>query len=267
MNVKTQREKPARIAKGAQAVFRAIDLLKLVGLNHEKGISLASLVAATGLDRATTYRLLSSLVQSGMVARDEAKLYRLGLESMQLGLATMSRVPIMERCRPTMIRIARRTEDTVYLVIRNGDYAHCVHYEQGAFPIKALVLQVGGLRLLGVGSAGTALLSTLTDAELEAFHARHVDELPAERRSLSLLRKHVGHIRQRGYASTDNLVAAGVSGVGMAFQVTPGTYAAISVGAIRSRMDDARRREIAALMKDELQSGGWRMIERLSPLP
>jgi DNA-binding IclR family transcriptional regulator len=245
--------------RGTQAVFRAIDLLKLVGLNHEHGISLASLVAATGLDRATAYRLLSSLVQSGMLARDNSKLYRLGLESMQLGLATMSRVPIMERCRPTMIRIARRTEDTVYLVVRNGDFAHCVHYEQGTFPIKALVLQVGGLRLLGVGSAGTALMSTLTDAELEGFHARHASELPAERSSLSHLLRQSAQIRQIGYACTDNLVAPGVGGGGMAFQVTvtPKTYAAISVGAIRSRLDDERRRWIANLMKDELQNGGW----------
>jgi len=242
---------------GAQAVFRAIDLLKLVGLNHERGISLASLVAATGLDRSTTYRLVSSLVQTGLVARDDRKLYCLGLEAMQLGLATMSRVPIVERCRPLMIRLARRTEDTVYLVVRNGDYAHCVHYEEGAFPIKALVLQLGGLRLLGVGSAGTALLATLSEAELDAFHTRHRGELPPERSSLAHLRRQVAQTRRRGHAFTDNLVAEGVSGVGVYFEVTPGTYAAISVGAIRARMSDERRRWIAGVMAEELRLSGW----------
>lgn len=245
---------------GAQSVFRAIHLLKLVGLNHERGISLASLVAATGLDRATAYRLLGSLVQSGMLARGEDKLYRLGLESMQLGLATMSRAPIMERCRPMMIRLARRTEDTVYLVVRNGDYAHCVHYEEGAFPIKALVLKVGGLRLLGVGSAGTALMATLSDGELAEFQTRHAGELPPERRSLAQLVQLAAQIRQQGYASTDNLVATGVSGVGLSFQVTPGTYAAISVGAIRSRMDLERRGWIVETMKEELRNAGWSLM-------
>lgn len=242
---------------GAQTVFRAMDLLKLVGLNHERGMTLASLVAATGLDRTTAYRLLSSLAQTGMVARDERKLYRLGLEAMQLGLATMSRVPIIERCRPMMIRLARRTEDTVYLVVRNGDFAHCVHYEEGAFPIKALVLQVGGLRLLGIGSAGSALMATLTGAELEAFHARHRGELPPERNSLAHLRRQVAQTRRRGYAATDNLVADGVSGVGMYFEVTPGTYAAISVGAIRSRMNEERRAWVAGVMATELRASGW----------
>ena len=246
-----------RRVHGAQAVFRAVELLKLVGLNHERGIALPALVASTGLERTTAYRLLSSLEETGLVARDERKLYRLGLEAMQLGLATMSRVPILERCRPMMIRLARRTEDTVYLVVRNGDFAHCIHYEEGAFPIKALVLQVGGLRLLGVGSAGSALLATLTDAEVESFHARRHTELPVERRALAQVRRQITQTRRRGYACTDNLVAEGVSGVGVYFEVTPGTYAAISVGAIRSRMGEARRTQIAQIMFEELRASGW----------
>jgi DNA-binding IclR family transcriptional regulator len=242
---------------GAQAVLRAIDLLKLVGLKHERGISLASLVAATGLERSTAYRLMKSLGQTGLVARDEHKLYRLGLEAMQLGLAAMSRVPIVDICRPMMIRLARRTEDTVYLVVRNGDFAHCVHFEEGAFPIKALVLQMGGLRLLGVGSAGTALMATLSENELESFHSRHRRDLPTERSSLTFLRKQVTSIRLRGHVFTDNLVAEGVSGVGVYFPVTSGTYAAISVGAIRSRMGDERRQWIAQVIAEELRLSGW----------
>jgi DNA-binding IclR family transcriptional regulator len=247
---------------GAQAVFRALELFKLVGLNHENGIALPTLVASTGLDRTTTYRLLSALVETGLVARHDDKTYRLGLEAMQLGLATMSRVPILERCRPMMIRLARRTEDTVYLVVRNGDFAHCIHHEEGAFPIRTLVLQVGGLRLLGVGSAGTALLATLTDAEIEAFHERHRAELPPERKSLASVRREVAQIRKRGYALTNNLVADGVSGIGMGFEVTPGTFAAISVAAIRSRMTEERRHEIAQTMIAELRNSGW---ERWQP--
>jgi DNA-binding IclR family transcriptional regulator len=241
---------------GAQSVFRALDLLKLVGLNHERGISLASLVAATGLDRSTTHRLTRALVQTGLVARDEHKLYRLGLEAMQLGLASMIRIPIVDHCRPAMIRLARRTEDTVYLVVRNGDFAHCVHFEEGSFPIKALVLQVGGLRLLGVGSAGTALMATLNETELNTFFSRRRHELPQERNSLAHLRMQIGNIRRRGHAFTDNLVADGVSGVGIYFEVTSGTYAAISVGAIRARMNDERRQWIASLMAEELRHSG-----------
>jgi len=250
--------------QGAQAVFRAVELLKLVGLNHERGTTLTELVECTGMDRTTAYRLLTSLVQTGLLERDSLKTYRLGLEAMQLGLATMSRVPILERCRPLMLRLARRPEDTVYLVVRNGDYAHCIHYEEGAYPIKALVLQVGGLRLLGVGSAGSALLATLPDEEIDALHARQRLEFPPERRTLAPLKRQVAQTRRRGFANTDNLVAEGVSGVGVAFEVTPATYAAISVGAISSRMREERRLWVAQVMFEELRTSGWQPFRPVS---
>jgi len=242
---------------GSQSVYRAMYLLKLVGMHHEGGLTLKTLVAHTGLDRTTAYRLLGCLVETGLLERDGKKRYRLGVDAMQLGLKSMSRVPILERCKPLMIRLARRTEDTVYIVVRNGDYAHCIHYEEGSFPIKALVLQIDGLRLLGVGSAGTALLSTLSDAEIASFHNRQHKELPKTRSKLPQLMREIKEIRKQGYASTENLVAEGVSGVGVSFEITPGSFAAISVGAIRSRMSPDRIQWIAQIMQEELEATGW----------
>ena len=244
---------------GSQSVYRALHLLKLVGMYHQDGISLGSIVECSGLDRTTAYRLLSALVDTGMLERGEKKRYRLGLEAMQLGLKSMSRVPILERCKPLMIRLARRTEDTVYIVVRNGDYAHCIHYEEGSFPIKALVLQIDGLRLLGIGSAGTALLATLDDAAIAEFHCRQHKSLPAARARLPLLMREIREIRRLGYAQTNNLVAEGVSGVGVAFETAPGSYAAISIGAIRSRLPAERKEWIAGIMREELKATGWQL--------
>jgi DNA-binding IclR family transcriptional regulator len=240
--------------KGAQTVFRAVSLLKLVALHHQEGATLPTLCEGAQLERTTAYRLLSSLVQTGLIERDTDKSYRLGLEAMQLGLAAMSRAPILERCRPPMMRIARRTEDTVFLVVRNGDYAHCLHCEEGSFPVKALVLQVGGMRLLGEGSAGVALLATLAEAEIDALHKRNRGDGGP---TLAHLRKLVAQTRRQGYSTTENLVADGVSGVGMSFEVANGAHAAISVAAISSRMRDDRRRWIAELMAEELRTAGW----------
>ncbi|WP_313620341.1 helix-turn-helix domain-containing protein [Achromobacter sp.] len=98
--------------KGAQTVFRAVGLLKQIAEHHPAGIALGALAQTAELDRATAYRLASSLVESGLVERDPHKVYRLGLGAMQLGLAAMKGAPILERCRPFMQRLARRTEDT-----------------------------------------------------------------------------------------------------------------------------------------------------------
>jgi DNA-binding IclR family transcriptional regulator len=124
------------------------------------------------------------------------------------------------------------------------------------------VLQVGGLRLLGVGSAGSALLATLSDEEIDALHARQRLELPLERRSLATIKRQVAQTRRGGWTSTDNLVAEGVSGVGVAFEVTPATYAAISVGAINSRMREERRHWVAQVMFEELRASGWQPFKQ-----
>src|SRR3546814_11717246 len=91
---------------GSQAGFRALNLLKLVGMNHEGGVVLRYLVETSGLDRTTTYRLINCMVETGMMERENTKRYRMGLEAQKMGMKSMSRVHILERCWPKMIRCA-----------------------------------------------------------------------------------------------------------------------------------------------------------------
>lgn len=243
--------------KGAQTVSRALDLLQRVAGIHPTGITIGALAEGAELDRATAYRLMSSLVDAGFVERDGHKVYRLGLQAMQLGLAAMTRAPLLDACKPLMQRLARRTEDTVFLVVRNGDYAHCLHCEEGVFPVKALVLQIGGMRVLGIGSAGMTLLSRLTDAQIESLYQRHVAEFEPHGPSLSQLRKLVAQTRKQGCAMTDSLVTEGVGGVGMSFEISTGGHAAISIAAISSRMRLQRKLEISRLIAEELRGAGF----------
>jgi DNA-binding IclR family transcriptional regulator len=243
--------------RGTQTVGRAIRLLKAVADRHPEGVSLVELTTAAGLDRTTTYRLMSGLVTAGMVERGQRKQYRLGLEAMQLGLAAMNRSPLVDRCRPFMQRLARVTEDTVFLVVRNGDYGHCLHFEEGAFPIKALVLSVGGMRVLGLGSAGLTLLSRLANAEIVALHAKHIDEFKPHGLTLPRLKRLVEATRDRGFAESDGLVTAGVGAVGMGFATSGTGYAAVSIAAISSRMGEDRRAWIAEMLRQEIRDAGF----------
>lgn len=248
---------PAPLLKGTQAVARALDLLRRISAHHPAGITVTALAAEAGLDRATAHRLATSLATAGFVDRDPRKRYRLGLQAMQLGLSSMTRAPLVEACRPLMQRLARQTGDTVFLVVRNGDYAHCLHCEEGDYPIKALVLQIGGMRVLGVGSAGVTLASRLPDAEIDALHARHRSEFLPTGLSLPKLRSLVNAARQHGYSSTTGLVNEGVGGLGMSFELQAGGTAAISIAAIRSRMGRERRLWMAQLLSQELQREGF----------
>ena len=68
---------------GVQSLERAFGLLDLIAAHHERGVTLASLQAQSGLDRTTAHRMLRFLTGAGYVQRDAtpARAYRLSSAS------------------------------------------------------------------------------------------------------------------------------------------------------------------------------------------
>lgn len=242
-----------KTTQGAQSLRRALQLLRLLAEHQEDGIRLSDAMAATGLERSTCHRLLSCLVEEQFAERDaDGKPYRLGVDAMQLGFAAMRRVPLLNSCRPLMQRLARISGDTVFLVIRQGDHVLCLHREEGPFPVKVFTTDVGDRRLLGLGAGGLALMSALDDAEVQRIHERHAAEYALAGFARERLLQTVRHTRAQGWASIDDTLTVGVSGVGVTFSPAPGTLAAISFGAITPRLPPARKLELAQLLQAEL---------------
>ena len=240
---------------GAQSLRRSLQLLRLLAERQEDGAKLSEVMEASGLERSTAHRLLSCLVEERFAERDETnKAYRLGIDAMQLGFASMRRVPLVDTCRPLMQKLARMSGDTVFLVIRQGDYCLCLHREEGHFPVKVFTTDIGGRRLLGLGAGGLALMASLTDSEVERIFERHVDDYAQAGFTRERLRQAVRSTRSAGHADIVDTLTTGVSGVGCTFAASPGTLAAISFGAISPRLPPKRKREMAQLLKTELSA-------------
>ncbi len=238
---------------GAQSLRRALQLLRLLAQHQDDGVKLTDVIAASGLERSTAHRLLSCLVEEQFAERDpDNKVYRLGMDAMQLGFASMRRVPLVESCRALMQKLARMSGDTVFLVIRQGDYCVCLHREEGHFPVKVFTTNVGERRLLGIGAGGLALMATLTDAEIEHTLERHAVEYEQAGFTLARMAHAVRETRKHGYADINDTITTGVSGVGCTFAASPTTLAAISFGAITQRLPPARKTEMAQLLIDQL---------------
>lgn len=237
---------------GTQSLRRGLNLLRWLGSNQGEEVRLPDLIDASGLERSTAYRLVAALVAEGFAERDPAtRRYKLGLEAMQLGLVAIERAPLVEKCRIPMRRLARLSGDTVFLLVRHGDYALCLHREEGSFPIKALTTSIGQRRLLGIGAGGLAMLAKLQEAESTAVYKRHRAEFDAANVDSAALRAAMREADARGFATMQDLITAGVAGVGCAFRPSATMLAAISIAAITSRLDAARRRELGALIGAE----------------
>lgn len=163
-----------------------------------------------------------------------------------------------------MDRIAEATEDTVYLSIRSGDQAICVARRTGAFPIKTLTLEVGDSRPLGLGAGNLALLAALPDSECEQVIARnHALYQGHPNFDAQSLREYVARTRAEGYALNYGLMMPEMAAIGVALRNPGGTvHAALSVAAIKTRMQDDRRAYIVGLLKKEAAD-----IERMLALP
>lgn len=242
------RHKPA--VRGAQSIDRALQLLQIVAMHHAKGISLQQLVHASALDRTTAYRIASSLVHTRLLQRDpDSNLYRLGVETMALGMAAMERVPLIDMCIPIMKALARRSGESVFLVVRSGDYSHCLHLEEGPRPVRTFGESVGGLRLLGFGIPSFALLAQMTDANIAAHYERHAAEYQSQRLTFAKLQRWVRQTREQGYAL---ITAKGLGGVGMRFAMGSCGDAAIGIVTPAVRSPRSRGPVLAAFLQEEL---------------
>jgi DNA-binding IclR family transcriptional regulator len=191
-----------RLTSGAQAVDRALGLLRLVASAPAEGLRLSDLAEASTLDRATTHRLLSSLVANELVDQDAVtRRYTLGMDFFTLAAAASNRYDVAEVARESLEALSAQTGDTTTLCMRSGLNLVCLDVEMGDFPIKALPMDIGSRRPLGAGASGVAMLAALPDFELEqTLHkvASRLAEAPGQATSAVL--EAVASCRTAGYA-------------------------------------------------------------------
>ena len=240
---------------GAQNMRRALQVLRVLGKHHEHGLSVTEVVAQTQLERSTAHRLLTCLVEEHFADRDaSSRRYRLGLEAMRLGFASLRRAPLIASYEPLLQRLARISEDTVFLLVRQGDYTVCLRREDGAFPIKIFSTRVGDIRPLGIGVGGMALLAAASDEDIARIRNQHVQAFEAAGLNSAQFDKVIGRTRRLGYAEMVDTVTQGVAGVGAVLPDANGSaFAAISIAAIKPRMTPARRTELGQLILSSLR--------------
>lgn len=224
-----------------QSVGRAATLLRLVASHGVAGARLLDLAEKSGIARPTVHRILKRLCDERLLTQDgTSKRYILGSLMFELGLAARTPVRRLERMRQPLEALAETTGDTVYLVMRTGDEAVCLHVAESNSPIRTRTFEVGARRPLGTGAAGLALLAALPESDAEAVIERNADRLERLGLDQGILLERVVRARAGG-AISNGSITPGVTGVAVAIPAQAGNpYLAISVGAVSARMPEAR---------------------------
>jgi DNA-binding IclR family transcriptional regulator len=240
------------VIQGAQTVQRAVSLLKLIATNEKHGVRLTGIAHEMQLEKPTVHRLLKALVAEGLLNKNEdTRCYSLGSLIYELGLAASNNFDFVDLCSPVLKTLALHTADTAFLFIRNEYDAVCIAREQGSYYIQTPVVSIGSRQPLGVSAGGLALLSALSEQEMEkvldvtAIRLNIYGGLTVEETRQLYCDAH-----DKGYAVIANHAVSGVKGVGIPIlnnQNIP--IAAVTIASTMSRMSEEHIQETLPHLK------------------
>jgi DNA-binding IclR family transcriptional regulator len=234
---------------GTQAVRRAIALLKAF-TDEQPQLGLAELARTVGLNKTTTYRLLTALESEGLIARNPASdTYRLGPEVIALGGRALRANDLRSISHSELEALARATGETATLEILSGLDVLVLDEVLGAH-LVGVTQSIGARWPAHATSTGKALLAFLSEAEFEAALQRPLAQLTAQTITVpEALRQELVHIRERGYATAIEELEVGFSAIAAPVCNHDGqVIAALSLNGPSPRLTPERLAEVAPLV-------------------
>jgi DNA-binding IclR family transcriptional regulator len=110
----------AKKQAGSQTLLRGLDVIDAV---VEGPITLAQLAERLGLNRSTTHRLASALIERRYLTFVPRLGYRIGPKLLALGHLAQQQIDIVQIAKPHLETLAAATEDTVHLGVLDSEHA------------------------------------------------------------------------------------------------------------------------------------------------
>lgn len=227
------------------AIFRTLSSSAPLRLNE--------ISERTDLNRVTALRILDELVAHRFVARTGTPpRYSLGPEAIAMAAASSGTQDVRTTARPSLVRLASASDDTVLLSVRSGVESICIDRIVGTFPIQATYLHVGSRRWLGVGAGSMALLAWLPGTERESILdvvSQRLQNYP--RIDRSVLSAHIEGALEHGYVKMLDIVVDRIGGIGYPIRNREGeVIAAISIAALTERIVEREAQLVDVLRRE-----------------
>lgn len=186
-----------------QSLDRAISLLRLV--SDGNGMSLTEVARAAELPPSTTYRMLTTLAQHGMLEFEETtQLWFVGVETFRMGAGFLRRRKLAERGRHVIQRLMVETGETANLAVAESDGVVFVSQVETHEAIRAFFRPGtrGAYHSSGIGKAVLASLgpgprlALLRSLAFERFTDKTFT-------SVATLEAELATVRERGFAIDD----------------------------------------------------------------
>lgn len=256
-----ERETPPRA--GTEGAARVADVL-LSFVDGPDSLGVSAIGRELGLSKAVVHRIISSLVERGLLAPDpDSRGYHLGPAAAALGARALRESDLRTVAMPILRDLQHRTNETTTISAYVPDGRIYLDQVASTLEIK-MTVELGRRFPLHAGSSSRSILAFLATEQregvlsepLEKLTTRTIDDPDTLRESLEIT-------RNRGYAMSDGERQVGAGSVAAPiFGVDGQVRGAISVCGPAARVDGATRDRFAPLVveaADQISRGlGWR---------
>lgn len=221
------------------AAAKALDLLSVFSFT-ERRLSLNTLAARTGIPKATAFRLLSTLEQSGFLWKDGTE-YHLGVKCLVLGNIVAADLDLREKAHPHLVALRDATRETTHVAVLHEWQVVYIDRVPSPQPVGFMQSRAGAILPAHCTALGKALLAFVPEpdvaswAESAPFEALTPNTHTSARPLLDELRL----VRERGYAVDEQEHEIGVRCIAAPIRNHRGeVVAAISVAGPEYRMPE-----------------------------
>lgn len=239
------------------SVNSAVRIIKYLSSSKHKSENLTQISIDLGLNRSTAYRILTTLELDNMVEYDAIeRTYRLGTEIVVLGARALKVNNMLEKSGQLIEEIASFTGNTTVLVQRVSFTK--IAYVQKAEPDTPLHVSatIGQVLPITAGSHGKLFMAYLDAEERNEIYGQiGYPRYTANTLTRDQFEEEIPAIVAAGFALSWEEHMAGVAGVAVpVFKGENALFGTISCFGLSAEMDRTQMREIAAKMKQRIQS-------------
>lgn len=201
---------PKNVVQSLAKGFRVLEAFSA----SEPELTLAEAARRAGLDNATAFRLLNTLVMLGYVARiDATRRFRLSMKTLDLGFNAIARTDLREIARPVLRSLVGNVNEAASLgVIDDGGDVVYLERVQAGLARLGVDVRIGSRVPAYCSAIGHALLAWLPTGEQRRIldSQPRVKLTPATPVTMAEIQRRLAKARRNGWVLSDQEVAPGL---------------------------------------------------------
>jgi len=226
-----------------------------------QGMTLAMIAETVGLQPATSHRLVNSLVEVGLLRRqEETRVYLPGLRLMRLCLSALTPASVVDLARPLLRGLVATFGETAYLAKLGGTTVESVAMEVPQAS-ETTYVQPGRVMPFHASASARAIAAFQPEAVVAQMLAAPRQRFTADTiTDAAQLRAALGRVREQGYAVVDNELDPGI--MSLAVPVRGEDWGVVfSIGLLG--LSERMRRHERGRMVEALTAAGNTMAQQL----